>query len=111
MAPRHELEEEYCAGAADRELPNLVDDQDRRIRQDLQARMQASGGLRFLQRRDQIGECAVVDAPSALRGRDRQADGQVRLADTGWAEKITFSRRSTKPRSCKLSICSRRSEG
>ena len=41
-----------------------------------------AGGLRFLERRDQIGEGAVVDASAALGGRDREADREMGLADT-----------------------------
>ena len=51
------------------------------MREDLQARLQAAGGLRFFERRDQVGERAVVDAPAALRRRDGETDRQVRLAD------------------------------
>ena len=49
----------------------------------LEARLQPTGGLRFLEGGNQIRERAVVDAPAALRGGNRQADRQVRLADTG----------------------------
>src|SRR6185437_15358662 len=42
---------------------------------------QTAGGLSFLQRGDQVDQGAVVDAATALRSRNRQADGQVRLAD------------------------------
>lgn len=51
------------------------------MRQDLEPRLQASGGLRLFERRDEVGQGAVVDASSTLRGRDRQTDGQVRLAN------------------------------
>jgi hypothetical protein len=45
-----------------------------------------TASLRFFQRRDQVGERAVVDASAALGGGDRQADGQMRHADP-WRSK------------------------
>ena len=49
--------------------------------QHLEARLQSTGGLRFFERRDQIGERAVVHATAALGGGDRQADREMRFAD------------------------------
>ena len=48
---------------------------------------ETAGGLGFLERGDQVGQRAVVDAPAALRGGDGEADRQVRLAHAGRAEK------------------------
>src|SRR5689334_21131865 len=42
--------------------------------------------LRLLERGDEIGEGAVVDAASTLSGRNGETDRQVRLADARWAE-------------------------
>ena len=53
----------------------------------------------------QIGQGAVVDAAAVLGGGDRRADRQVSLAHTGGPRKTTFSLRSTKPGSWRLSIC------
>ena len=39
LAPRHELEEEHRAGAADRQIADLVDDEERRMREHLQTRL------------------------------------------------------------------------
>ena len=86
VAARHELKEEHRAGAADRQIADLVDDEERRMRQDLQARLQPPGGLRFLERGDQIGERAVVHAAPALRGGDRQANREMGFADAGGTE-------------------------
>ena len=49
--------------------------------QDPQATAQVASGLRLGQRLDQARQRPVVDAPAALRGSDRQADGEVGLAD------------------------------
>src|SRR6185436_20141459 len=54
--------------------------------QDLQPRVQATGGLGLFERGDQVGERAVVDAATALRGGNRQADREVCLADAWWPE-------------------------
>ena len=69
------------AGTADREIADFIDDEQRRMREHLQARLQSTRGLRFFERRDQVRERTVVDAATALRGGDREADRQVRLAD------------------------------
>src|SRR5689334_16267673 len=56
------------------------------MREDLQPRLQPTGGLRLLKRRDEIGERAVVDAPAALRRGNGETDRQVRFADAGRPE-------------------------
>src|SRR5690606_12015885 len=57
------------------------DDEQRRMREHLEARVETTRGLRLFERRDQVGKRAVVDAPATLRRGDGKADGQVRLAD------------------------------
>ena len=42
VAARHQLKEEHGARAADRQIADLVDDQQRRMREHLQARLQAA---------------------------------------------------------------------
>src|SRR4051794_4895308 len=86
VATVHELEEEHGASMSDRQIADLIDDQQRRMREDGEAAGQMAGGLRFLKRGDQIDQRAVVDATSALRRLDCEADCEVRLAHTGWAE-------------------------
>jgi hypothetical protein len=83
VPPGHELEEEHRARAIDREVADLVDDQERRKAECLHAVQEPAGKLRFFERRDEIAQRAVVDAPTALRRSDGQADCQVRLADAG----------------------------
>ena len=93
-------------------LADLVDDQQRGIREDFETRLQAPGGLRLFQRGDQVGEPAVIGASAALRRGHAETDRQVRRVDARWPPRRTkCHRRSTKPRSCRLSICSRRTEG
>ena len=50
IAPVDELEEEHGAGLADRQVADLVDDQERRIGEDLEAASQLAGGLGFFER-------------------------------------------------------------
>ena len=86
VAPVDQLEEEDGAAAGDREIADLVHDQECGIGQGLEALVQASGCLSLLEGVDQIGQGAVVDFSAALGGGDGQADGQVGLADAGRAE-------------------------
>ena len=112
VAPVDELEEEHGAGLADRQVADLVDDQERGIGEDLEAASELTGGLGFFERGDEIGQSAVVDSAPALRRRNGKADRQMRLADARRAEEddvlITGSK---KPSSWSESICSRLIEG
>jgi hypothetical protein len=76
------VEEQHGPGAADREITDLVDDEQRRKDERLQALGEPASLLGFLQRGDEVGQGAVVDPPAALGSGDRQADGEVRLPDS-----------------------------
>lgn len=54
--------------------------------QRLQALCEATGSLGFLERFDQVCERAIVHAPAVLGRGDRQADGEMRFADTRWTQ-------------------------
>jgi hypothetical protein len=82
VPPIHELEEEHRAGVIDRQVADLVDDEEGRMREHGEPLRQSSRGLSLLERGDQIDQGAVVHPSSALRGGDRQ----VRLADARRAE-------------------------
>ena len=56
IAPVDELEEEHRAGLADRQVADLVDDQELGIGEDLEAESQLAGGLGFFERGDEIGQ-------------------------------------------------------
>src|SRR6266496_5548630 len=86
VAAAHELEEEHGAGACDREVAELVDDQERREDERLEPLAEPTRRLGFLERRDEIGEGAVVDAAATLGGGDREADREVGLPHTGRPE-------------------------
>src|SRR5690606_19730290 len=83
----HELEEEHGAGAADRQVADLVNDEQCWMREYLEPLVESAGSLGFLERADQVGEGAVVDAASALCGGDRKADREMRFPDSRRAEK------------------------
>ena len=83
VAATHELEEEHRPGPRDRQIPDLVDDQHAGEDERLHPLREATGLLRLLQRGDQVGQGAVVDAPPALGRGNGETDRQVALADTG----------------------------
>ena len=56
VAPVDELEEEDGAASGDREVADLVDDQECRVGQGLEALVEASRGLGLLERVDQVGQ-------------------------------------------------------
>ena len=67
VAPVDELEEEDGTAPGDREVADLVDDQECRVGQGLEALFEASRGLSLLERVDLVGQDAVVDpAPAFL---------------------------------------------
>ena len=81
------------------------------MRQHLEPSLQPTRGLRFLERGDQIGERAVVDATAALCGSNRQTDREMRLADTGRAEEDDVLAAFDEVQLWRLSIWSRRNDG
>ena len=111
VAPVDELEEEHGAGLADRQVADLVDDQERGIGEDLEAASELAGGLGFFERGDEIGQSAVVDSAPALRRRNGEADREMRLADARRAEEDDVLLTAKKPSSWSESICSRLIEG
>ena len=58
VAARHQLKEQHGAGPADREVADFIDDEQGRMREHLEPGVQATSGLGFFQRRNQIGERA-----------------------------------------------------
>ena len=56
------------------------------VGQRLEAVPELAGGLGLLERGDEVGERAVVDPAPALGGLDGEADREMGLTDTGWAE-------------------------
>ena len=56
------------------------------MRKRLHPVQELTGGMGFLEARDQIGQSAVVDAAAVLSGGDRQTDREVGLTDARWTE-------------------------
>ena len=56
------------------------------MREHLETLQEMTGGLCLFKAGDQISQRAVVNAASALRGGDGEADRQMRLPDTRRAE-------------------------
>jgi hypothetical protein len=81
------------------------------VREHLQVRLQAARGLRLFEGRNEIGKCAVIDAPPALGRRDRQTDRQMRFADAGRPEEDDILMTLDEAELVQLSIRSRRKDG
>ena len=81
-----QLEEEHGAVLADRQVADLVDDEQRGMRQHAQPPGQLTRGPGVHERVDQACQRPVVDASAGLGGRDRQTDRQMRLAHSRRAE-------------------------
>ena len=79
MARVDELEEQHRSLPADRQVADLVDDHQRRVRQYPQAAGQLPGRLGLRQRLDQACQSTVVDPTPRLGGGYRQADSQMGL--------------------------------
>ena len=91
VAPVDELEEEDGATLGDRQVADLVDDQECRVGQRLEAAVEPAGRLGLLQRVHQVGQGSEVDLAPVLGRRDRQADRQVRLADPGRTRDVVLT--------------------
>lgn len=82
IASTHELEEQHCPGLTDRDVADLIDDEQRWMAENRQAPFERSGRLSVFEIRDQVSKRAVVHAPAELRRRNREADGKVCLANS-----------------------------
>ena len=74
VAPVDELEEEGGSALAQREIADLVNDQQRRVGEGLEAPVEVPGGPGLLEGVDEFGQGAVVDPAAALGGGD--GDGE-----------------------------------
>src|SRR5947209_4270478 len=80
VAAADELEEEISAGAVDREIANLVDDEQARDGVNLEPLLQAPLRGRFRERGDQRGRGGEEHAIAVLDGFEAEPDGEVGLA-------------------------------
>ena len=72
VAARDELKEEIGALAVDGDVADLVDDQQLRLRQDLQPLVEAALGQRFAERGDEARRGRKQDADAVLAGLQRR---------------------------------------
>ena len=66
IAAGHQRKEQHRARAADRQVANLVHDQQYGMREQFQLCVETARGLRLFQRGDQVGDGAVVHAAPAF---------------------------------------------
>lgn len=83
-----ELEEEIAATGNDRQVADLVDDQERGSAEMPEALAELSLPLSGCQRGNDVGEGGEVDAPSGLDRLDRERGGQMALAGAGRTEEV-----------------------
>ena len=80
VAAVDELEEEDRAALGHGQVADLVNDQECRVGESLEAAVEPAGGLGLLQGVDQVGQGPEVDLAPAFGGRDREAGSRVRGA-------------------------------
>src|SRR5215212_7434149 len=83
-----QLEEEVAATGHDRQVADLVDDQQGKAAVEADLLAQAALPLGPGERADKIGQCREVDRASRLHGLDPERQAQVALAGAGWAEEV-----------------------
>jgi hypothetical protein len=86
VAGGDELEEQVGGLVLERDVADLVDDQQWVAAQPPQFVLQAAGGVVVGEAVDPLGCGGEQDPVSGLAGADRDSGGQVGLAGAGWAE-------------------------
>lgn len=85
-----ELEKQLRADARDREIADFIDDHQTRKDERPHAPREMARLLRFFEPKNKIGERRIVDAASTLRGRDGQANREMRFPDAWWSPQWTL---------------------
>ena len=88
IARVYELEEEVGPSRGNRQVADLVDDQERGAGMEADLLRQPALPLGLAQRFDQFGKARSIDAPAGLDGGDPKRRGQVALAGAGWAKEV-----------------------
>lgn len=96
VASVDQLKEQVAATGDDRQIADLVDDQQREPAEEPQALAQRALALGLGERGDEIGECGEVHAPASLDRLHAQRQRQVVLPVPGGPCRWTASRRSMK---------------
>ena len=83
-----QLEEQVGAAGFDRQVADLIDDQQGDPVNIAQARLEGPGAFGLGERGNEFGQGREIDALMGLDGVHPQGDGQVALADAGRAEQV-----------------------
>ena len=83
-----QLEEQIARPGADRQIANLVDDQQRCPAQEPDTLAERALAFGPGQRGDDVGERREVDAAPGADGLDTEGDREVGLAGAGWPEQV-----------------------
>src|SRR3546814_5206946 len=87
-----QLEEQVAAAGDDRQVADLVDDQQGRSAEEADALRQTALALGAGELAEQLGEGAEVDAAPGLHGLDAEGSRQVTFAGAGRAEEVDHLR-------------------
>src|SRR3954469_12991938 len=88
MTISHQLEKQIAAAGHHGQVADLVDNEQRKGREEANALAQSAFALRLGQRGNEVGQGAEVDAPARLDGLDPERHGQVRFARARWTEQM-----------------------
>ena len=83
-----QLEEQVGAAGFDRQVADLIDDEQCDPVDVAQARLEGAGAFGLGERGNEFGQGREIDALMGLDGGDPQGDGQVAFADPGRAEQV-----------------------
>lgn len=83
-----ELKEEVAAACHDRQVADLVDDEESEAAEEAEAFGEPAFALGAGEPCDQVGERGEVDASTRLDGFHAESGRQVALAGAGWPEKM-----------------------
>ena len=83
-----QLEEQVGAAGLDRQVADLIDDEQGDPVDVAQARLEGTGAFGLGERGNEFGQGREIDALMGLDGVHPQGDGQVALADPGRAEQV-----------------------
>ena len=86
IPPGNKLEEQMRAVAIDRDVPDLVDDEELGLAIELQSLLDAVLGVGLRERRDQRHGLGKVGPIAFGYGLDAQGDREMSLPDAGWPE-------------------------
>src|SRR3954462_15091192 len=84
----HQLEEQIAPARDDRQVADLVDDQEREPAEEADLLAQGALPFGFRQGPHEVGQRHEVDAATRLHGLDPERNREVALAGSRWAEEV-----------------------